>query len=218
MNKIKFKDLNIVHICNPRLKHSYVSVDKDTTITLKTSRVSSKYIDEMLRDKEPWIRKQLLKLEQYPQIKPNLEDEILLFGEIYSIDSIEATSLRDMLHKVRVPSERNILKCYDNYYKIVAKEYLLQRVLYYADIMNLNYTELRYKKMKSRWESCSSKKIITLNTHLLKLKKEYIDYVIVHELAHLVHMNHSKEFHSLVQNYMQNAKELRKELKYNYIF
>jgi len=79
--------------------------------------------------------------------------------------------------------------------------------------MGLSYTEIKFRKMKSRWGSCSSKKTITLNTELMKVKKELIDYVLVHELAHLKHMNHSKEFHSLVENYLSDSKVLRKELK-----
>ena len=86
--------------------------------------------------------------------------------------------------------------------------------------MSLKYEEIKLKKMRSRWGSCSSQRVITLNTQLLKLKREQIDYVVVHELAHLVHMNHSKSFHSLVQKYIPDAMNIRREIKnrQNFIF
>ena len=79
--------------------------------------------------------------------------------------------------------------------------------------MGLDYSEIKYRKMKSRWGSCSSKRVLTFNTELIKINKELIDYVIVHELAHIKHMNHSKQFHALVEKYLPDSKYLRKELK-----
>ena len=212
MNSIVFKDLTILHICKPRLKNSYISIGRDSVITLKTSRVSKRYIDELLEEKEGWIRQKLLKQKENPPIKVNIEDEVLLFGEIYSVDSVEATLLRESLSRLRKPTQVNILRCYNNYYKLYADEYLRKQVEHYSNLMNLDYKEIKYKKMKRRWGSCSSLGVITLNTQLLKLKKEHIDYVVVHELAHLVHMNHSKKFHSLVQDYIVDATKIKKEM------
>ena len=92
-------------------------------------------------------------------------------------------------------------------------EFLKDKLAYFAQEMSLDFDELRVKKMKSRWGSCSSKRVITLNSELTKLKEELIEYVVVHELAHLVHMNHSREFHALVEHYLPNAKHYRKELR-----
>lgn len=213
MNEIIFKDLSIEHICKPRLKNSYISVNHDLKVILKTPKVSKFFIDNLLLDKEKWIRKQLLKLSQNTPQKINLEDELLLFGEVFSIDVENAKYLRQKLNRLRKDSEINILKCYDDFYKHFASEYLIPRVEYFANKMDLKYSTIKFRKMKSRWGSCSSARVITLNSELVKVKKELIDYVIVHELAHLVHMNHSKDFHLLVENYLPSSKILRRELR-----
>ena len=86
-----------------------------------------------------------------------------------------------------------------------SKEYLTKRVDFFAQIMGLRYSELKFRKMKSRWGSCNSNGVITLNKKLIKTPQDCIDYVVVHELAHLTHMNHSKKFHQLVKKYFPQA-------------
>ena len=222
MSEIIFKDLKIEHIYNKRLKYTYISVkhsdaiDADLSkakVVLKTPNLSDGYIKNLLIKKESWIREQILKIEQAPVLKVNLEDEVLLFGDIYSIDSDEAFRLRELLFRLKNRTSQNILKCYDIFYKEYSKKYIIPRVEYFSKIMNLEYKEIKFRKMKSRWGSCGSNKILTFNTELLKIKKELIDYVVVHELAHLVYMNHSKNFHALVEKYILNSKDIRKELK-----
>jgi len=205
--------LQIRHICKPNLKNSYISINKRGEITLKTSKVSDAYILKLLTEKEFWIRKQLLQIEKNPPIQINLEDEVLLFGKVHSIDIDEVKELRVYLNKVKISNKERIVKCYDDFYKPYAKKYLIPRVEYFSNIMNLKYNEIKFRKMKSSWGSCSSLGVITLNTHLLKVSKELIDYVIVHELAHLTHMNHSKKFHSLVEIHIPDAKSLNQKLK-----
>ena len=85
--------------------------------------------------------------------------------------------------------------------------------LYYSELMSLEYKEIKYRKMKSRWGSCNSVKVLTFNTELIKVDKELIDYVVVHELAHLKHMNHSKAFHAFVESHLPNSKAQRQALK-----
>ena len=91
-------------------------------------------------------------------------------------------------------------------------EFIEERVAYYAQIMSLNYKQLKFRKMKRRWGSCSLLGDITLNKALSFIEIKLLDYVIVHELAHLRHMNHSKEFHALVREYLPKEKEYRKAL------
>ena len=73
--------------------------------------------------------------------------------------------------------------------------------------------KIRIKKIKYAWGSCSSKKNITINTELIKYSNEAIRYVILHELCHLKYMNHSKKFWDLVDKYMKDYKEVKKQFK-----
>jgi predicted metal-dependent hydrolase len=142
-----------------------------------------------------------------------LQKEELLFGEQLSLNTKETHYLQNKLQNLTTHSRSAILACYDDFYKYMAQEYITLRVVYFAQKMDLSFKEIRFKKMKSRWGSCSSARVLTFNTQLMKVNKELIDYVVVHELAHLVHMNHSQAFHSLVACYLHNHKDLRKQLK-----
>jgi len=213
ISKISYGNHELEVIYNPKLKNSYIKINSDSTITVKAPYKSDNFIFKLLEEKKDWIEKQLLKTSNLTSFSVNLEDELLLFGEIYSVDTQEATYLRDKLNKVKNRNSQNILKCYDDFYKYMSNRYLTQRISEYSQIMKLDYTGLKFRKMKSRWGSCNSRQEITLNTQLIKVKKDLIDYVVVHELAHLVHMNHSKKFHNLVEKYLPNSKLLRKELK-----
>jgi predicted metal-dependent hydrolase len=67
--------------------------------------------------------------------------------------------------------------------------------------------------LKSRWGSCSSKKNLNFNVKLICFREEIIEYVVVHEMSHLIHMNHSKDFWKLVERLLPDYDARRKELK-----
>ena len=213
MNSIIYRGLTIKHISKPKLKNSYITITPESEVVLKTPKVSKGFIFDLLETRESWIRKKLDELKQNPPLKVNIEDEVLLFGDIYSIDSVEATKLRVKLEKIKIESPDKVLRYYNEFYKNSSLEYIIPRVEHYSQVMNLDFEDIKFRKMKSRWGSCSSRKVLTFNTELIKVKKELIDYVVVHELAHLKHMNHSKEFHGLVDEYLPGSKQYRQELK-----
>lgn len=213
MSSIEFKGLQIEHICNIRLKNSYISINPHAGITLKTPKVSQSYIFDLLEKKESWIRKKIAQLKAKKLLRVSIEDEVVLFGEVMSIDSHQAISLREELSKINTNNTKAILKAYDNFYKYIAIAYITPKVEYFAQRMKLDYHKITFKKYKSRWGSCNSNKELSFNINLIKLETSFIDYVIVHELSHLVHMNHSKSFHALTQRYIPHAKELKAKMK-----
>lgn len=108
------------------------------------------------------------------------------------------------------------------------EKYLMEKAKYefqeilkkYIEISNLKPSKVRIKSLKSAWGICYSNKSITLNLKLIHLKKELIEYVILHELCHLSQMNHSADFWKEVERYMPDYKVRRKLLKsssYKYV-
>ena len=76
------------------------------------------------------------------------------------------------------------------------------------------YPRLTIRQMKSRWGVCNTRdKRVTLNLELIKMLPQCLDYVIVHELSHLIHANHSKDFWNLVEENYPNYKTVRKIMK-----
>jgi predicted metal-dependent hydrolase len=82
-----------------------------------------------------------------------------------------------------------------------AKDAMLCRLAYHAKYLNLNFSKLSVRDQVSRWGSCSSSGGISLNWRLVLVAPELQDYVILHELAHLTEMNHSKRFWGLLDQY-----------------
>ncbi|HCY78062.1 MAG TPA: M48 family peptidase [Ignavibacteriales bacterium] len=97
--------------------------------------------------------------------------------------------------------------------KIEANEYLPQKVKVLAAKTGFSFNKLTLKNIKSRWGSCSKMRNINLSIHLMRLPEHLIDYVILHELAHTVHLNHSAKFWLLLDNVTGGAKTLDKELR-----
>ncbi|MBQ7432059.1 MAG: M48 family metallopeptidase [Lachnospiraceae bacterium] len=93
------------------------------------------------------------------------------------------------------------------------RECFTLRVSYYAEKMNVTYGRITIRNQKTRWGSCSSKGNLNFNYRLYFLPKELLDYVVVHELAHRIHMNHSPAFWQVVEQYCPNYRKYKQELK-----
>ena len=95
----------------------------------------------------------------------------------------------------------------------LAKEIIPKRVEYYSDIMNLKPTGVKITKAKKRFGSCNGKNSLCFSCFLMSYPMEAVDYVVVHELAHIKHHNHGREFYDLIRSYMPDYKEREKILK-----
>ena len=95
----------------------------------------------------------------------------------------------------------------------IAKDYIPQRVKYYSELMGLSYSGVKITSAKTRFGSCSAKDSLCFSLYLMLYPKEAIDYVVVHELSHVIHKNHSKRFYETVNTYLPDYKEREKLLR-----
>lgn len=94
-----------------------------------------------------------------------------------------------------------------------AKKIFPERISYFAQRMNVTYGRVTLREQKTRWGSCSSKGNLNFNWKLVLLPEELLDYVVVHELAHRIEMNHSQDFWRIVERVLPDYRERRKQLK-----
>ena len=97
-------------------------------------------------------------------------------------------------------------------HKEQALDFVTERIKFWNKKYGFTYNEIRVKKLKSNWGTCSSKKVLTFNYKILFLAPHIADYIVVHELCHLQEMNHSHRFWKLVEQEFPNAKKMHSEI------
>ncbi|MBE6788331.1 MAG: M48 family metallopeptidase [Ruminococcaceae bacterium] len=97
--------------------------------------------------------------------------------------------------------------------KNAAKEYIPKKVLEFSEIMDLKPSDVKITSARTRFGSCSPKNSLCFSYRLMLYPKEAVDYVIVHELAHIKHKNHGKRFYALIEKYLPDYRERNKLLK-----
>lgn len=173
------------------IKHVYLRVLNPNLIQIKTNIYYTLYDAKNLIEKKiDWISTSILKLEK----KSVNEDEFLYLG-------------------VRKKLEDFKIKNLDTFYKKEILKYLPNLVDEYAKKMNLFPTSIKYRKNKRTWGSCNYKNGLNFNILLMKFPIELMEYVIIHELAHIKHKNHSKKFWDLVEEFCPDYKEREKIFK-----
>ena len=111
------------------------------------------------------------------------------------------------------PEERKRIEVFDNRYRSAAKTHFTNRVQHFLPLTGGTYTRITIRDQKTRWGSRSSSGTLSFNYRLLYAPPRVLDYVVVHELCHITHMNHSKEFWNMVASILPDYKECRLWLK-----
>ena len=110
--------------------------------------------------------------------------------------------------KHQLDVEKKLLsECDENGLRQKAREYLPEKIKYYSDLMGLVPTGVKITSARTRYGSCSPKNSLCFSLYLMQKDERFVDYVIVHELAHIKHHNHGKAFYKLIEKYMPDYKD-----------
>lgn len=199
-----------VQIERKKNRNTYLRVKEDMTIFVTTHfLVTDKEIIKLLKQNESALRKMIEKRKD----KLEREEKFYYLGKVYDIIIVPMLDEFDIAaDKIYVKDEKMLARWLQKQMKKIYQE----RYNYYYEKFEepILKPELKIRNMKTRWGVCNKKsKTITLNSNLIKYPIECLDYVIVHELSHLVHFDHSKEFWNTVSYYYPEYKKYRKLLK-----
>jgi len=197
----------IKHSLRKNMKRIILRVEKKNELLLSSSRISKKNLLQFIDESQTWIFEQEVRLDR---LQKNGNIFYYLNKKYKILHHDKKLELQDEFVLLNL-NNKKIQE--DNFYKKQAKEYLPNRVEFWSLKMELEFNKLGFRLAKKRWGSCNSKKNISLNPYMMKLSLEMIDYIIVHELSHLVHLNHSKEFYKYIENYLPHYKTIEKEIK-----
>ena len=197
-----------------------LSINENAELIVRApNQISNKRIEEFIIEKSKWINKNKNLMQSRINEMNNSQSNYLFLGKIYPLIKVsEDTNKIDFNGTEFITSIENNDKfksSLKSWYKIKFKEIAIPRLNYFSDKYNLKINQIRFKNQKTLWGSCSSKNNINLNYLLVMAPMIVIDYVIIHELVHTVHKNHSENFWNAVEAIMPDYKKAKKWLNKN---
>lgn len=199
-----------------------LTITKDGNLVVHApSRMNMNDILKYISEKEKWIVSKQQEIERKLSINKDILDynQILFFGTKYSIQRVNGLKKIELSQNaLMVQDSDNILFKIKKWYIAQATKILKERLEYFANIMQIDYASVSICNSKTRWGSCDNYHNIKLNFRLIMLPHRAIDFVLIHELAHILEFNHSKDFYKIIQTIMPTYKVQQKVLKdYDYV-
>ncbi len=211
-----------------------VSMNKGLEITVPR-RFRLDHVDEIFSEHERWITRQLDKMEQRKLLRERhqLRDGAVLhiLGEPHKITIIGSQKpgvkrvqrllfMEDRAivdgHELHVHCDgtvKHAKETLEPHLRGIAEKYFATRVRALAEQMGLEIKKITIRGQKTRWGSCTREKNLSFNWRLILLPVEVAESVMIHELAHTVHMNHSKAFYGFVERFCPEYRALQKHLR-----
>ena len=227
INNILFILKIVISMITPQIIRSKrktlsLSINENADLVVRAPhRASYDEIQKFISEKSAWInnKQRLIKARLEDNLIQYSSNQYLYLGSLYPLkidnNSIEPISFNGQMFTITNLSRERISLPLKSWYKKRFIEVALPRLSYFSDKYKLKVNQVRVKEQKTLWGSCSNKNNINLNYLLIMAPMKVIDYVIVHELVHTIHKNHSAKFWQKVETIMPNYKDARNWLKDN---
>jgi len=202
------------------IRHCYLRIVGNEVELRCPPRLSRDEAEAILCRHRKWI---LEKLEISARRREfDIHKGFLLEGRLYPFHHVSESSgkvraaLQEECLKISAPlppDGETLRNLYESLYRRHCHEAIVSRVETWSRNMGLSPTRIGFRRARTRWGSCSARNSISLNLYLAALPRQLSDYVIVHELAHIRHKNHSEAFWNLVEKYLPDWKIRRRKLR-----
>lgn len=226
MESFQFKSKIIEYTLErKKIKNCYISVQNAVVNVRVPKKISQERIEEILLKKADWILKSLEKQkEKRPKEYVNGEVFKVLGKDAVlriSYEKIEEPKIKFCLNQLNVTlpiedkgdSKEKVKKIMDYFYKELAQKEVAKAMNKITKKVGIAPKNYKIKNLKSTWGNCSTTENISINKNVVYYSRHAIEYVCLHEICHLQHMDHSCDFWNMVENYMPDYKEAEKELK-----
>jgi predicted metal-dependent hydrolase len=207
-------------------RHINIKMPEDLSCIITTGKKANEaWVLAFIDTNWDWIqqtleqhRQNIAKLRESKILpKPHFGGWVPLLGHVFKLTKVESKKLQTIDYTNKsinlFAQDSNIIESLHKLYKAEAQKYLTKRQAEISKEMDLFPTKLSFRNQKTRWGSCSSKGEISYNWKLIAAPGAWVDYVVIHETAHLRHLDHSKDFWSLVSRHCENYKAYSKSLK-----
>lgn len=212
-----------------QVKYQTVFSNKRKTISLVVERDKSikvyapegtneDKLKSAVENKKFWLYQKInseKKITKKPISKEFVNGESFLYlGRNYQLELVESQDDIKFLNRFYLSKTKKSVArgVFDNWYKEKAKEKIVPVVNEFAQKMGVHYKTIKFTKMNYQWGSCSVNGVLNFNHNLIKAPRFVIEYVVVHELTHLIELNHSERFWSLVKTQLPKYQVAKKWL------
>lgn len=211
-------DLSVQFIRNRRARRYILRVlpNKSVRVTLPRSG-NLTFAREFLQQHANWVSKQLQRLPSPASERWDLGTEVLFRGQTATLSEGAPGYVVLAKESIPAPDLLNLRQYNERYLWNLAPRELPQRVFELASLHGFEPTKVCVRNQRSRWGSCSRRGTVSLNWRLIQTPESVRDYIILHELAHLRHMNHSSKFWKLVAQICPDHHAAEAWLKSNHV-
>lgn len=217
MEYLDIEGTRIPYIVNYRnVKYMRLELKPDGHLLVVMPRKSTVKPIDFIMDKKDWILRKFREINSYKELSGNgSENRLLLYGKFYDVETRRGkygVTLFENKIVVSVPDGRNPYVYLRNWIKEELRMGLKNHLERYAPLLNVNFNRFFIKAHKSKWGSCSARKNLNFNIKLAALPDELIEYVVIHELTHLLERKHNRFFWLRVSKLCPDYEEKEKEL------